>query len=45
MRLTIAGSLLEDGSLQLEVLHDTARTEVKVLLHNLVQLLGESWSK
>ena len=35
---TIAGGLLEDWVLQLEVLHDTARTQVKVLLHDLVQL-------
>ena len=38
---TIAGGLLEDWVLQLEVLHDAAGTQVKVLLHNLVQLLQE----
>ena len=38
---TIAGCLLEYWVLQLEVLHDTAGTQVKVLLHNLVQLLQE----
>lgn len=36
--VTIAGGLLEDWVLQLEVLHDTAGTQVKVLLHDLVQL-------
>ena len=41
MNPTIAGGLLENGVLQLEVLHDTAGTQVKVLLHDLVQLLQE----
>jgi len=36
--VTIAGGLLEDWVLELEVLHDTAGTQVKVLLHNLVKL-------
>ena len=38
---TIAGGLLEDRVLQLEVLHDTAGTQVKVLLHDLIQLLPD----
>jgi len=36
--VTLAGGLLEDWVLQLEVLHDTAGTQVKVLLHDLVEL-------
>ena len=41
MNPTIAGGLLEYWVLQLEVLHDTAGAQVKVLLHDLVQLLQE----
>merc|ERR1719320_1171257 len=36
--VTVAGGLLEDGVLQLQVLHDAAGPQVKVLLDNLGQL-------
>merc|ERR1719221_1639134 len=37
-KVTVAGGLLEDGVLQLQVLHNAARPQVKVLLDNVVQL-------
>ena len=38
--VAVAGCLLEDGVLQLQVLDDAARPQVKVLLHDLVELLA-----
>jgi len=37
-KVTIAGSLLEDGVLQLQVLDNSARPKVEVLLDDFVQL-------
>ena len=39
-KVTIGGRLLEDGVLQLEILDNAARSEVKVVLDNLHELLG-----
>ena len=36
--VSVAGGLLEDGRLQLQVLDDPARPQVEVLLHDLGQL-------